>query len=122
MKLRFKILFGFVIALNLINTFPCQASFEHERPKLPGLIKWVDPEYPAALRHRGISGRGIFLLRIDPKKGEVSEVKVIKSTGYTVLDELAAKGFLQCRFQPGGRAEIKIPWEFWHRGYARQVH
>jgi TonB family protein len=122
MKPKFHLLIGFLIALNLINVFSCQASYVHFRPNLPGLVRWVDPEYPAALRHRGITGRGIFLLRIDSKTGDVIEVKVIKSTGYTVLNELAAKGFLQCKFQPGGRTEMKIPYEFWSHGYARQVH
>jgi TonB family protein len=122
MKPKCRALLGLWITFTLAGVLPCQADYVHTRPNLPGLVKWVDPEYPAALRHRGISGRGVFLLKIDSKTGEVVEVKVIKSTGYTVLNELAAKGFLQCRFQPGGRTEIKIPYEFWAHGFARQVH
>jgi TonB family protein len=60
--------------------------------------------------------------KIDPRTGDVTEVKVLKSAGYTILNELAAKAFLQCKFKPGGRTEIKTSWEFYHHGYSRLLH
>lgn len=94
----------------------------YSRPTWPDLVKWVDPEYPPALWRSNITGSGRFLLKIDPKTGEVAEVKVLKSTGYTILNELAAKAFLQCRFKPGGRTEATVTWNFNRRGFARNLH
>ena len=100
---------------------PCLAGV-YSRPTWPDLIKWVDPEYPPALWRSNITGSGSFLLKVDPKTGEVAEVKVLKSTGHSILNELAAKAFLQCRFRPGGRTQATVTWNFSHRGYARSLH
>src|SRR6516162_8429810 len=96
---------------------PCQAIITN-RPNWPDLVKWVDPEYPPALWRSGITGRGSFRLKIDPKTGEVIEVKVLQSTGHTILNELAAKAFLQCKFRPGGRTQAVVWWEFFRHGYS----
>ncbi|MBV9670447.1 MAG: energy transducer TonB [Acidobacteriales bacterium] len=100
---------------------PCQAIISN-RPTWPDLVKWVDPEYPPALWRSGVTGRGSFLLKIDPKTGEVAEVKVLQSTGHTILNELAAKAFLQCKFRPGGRTQATVWWNFYRRGYSRILH
>jgi hypothetical protein len=59
----------------------------------PGVIKMVYPEYPAKLAPYAWSGKGLFLLKVNPKTGEVDEVKVLKTTGHVLLNELAAKAF-----------------------------
>ena len=71
-----------------------------------------DPDYPPNLYHRGIAGRGVFRLTIDVKTGRVSEVKVLRSTGYQILNELAAKAFLQWRFQPGTIDHYQLSYTF----------
>src|SRR5690348_13914022 len=100
---------------------PCPA-IQIERANYPGLIKYVDPEYPPALYRHGVGGKGVFLLKINTKTGEVDEVKVIKSTGYTALNELAAKAFLQWKFKPGGVKELTVPYEFYVHGFSRVLH
>jgi len=118
---RLKIVFC-AVALSQLSFFsPCFANV-YTRPNWPDLIKWVDPEYPPSLYRTGVTGRGVFLLKIDPKTGDVTEVKVLKSTGYRILNELAAKAFLQCKFKPGGRTQIKTPYEFFYHGYSRVLH
>lgn len=114
---------GAILAFALLVTgsVGVLAGLERTAPKLPGLIKWVDPEYPPALYRRNVTGKGYYLLKINQKTGEVVEVKVLQSTGYKILDELAAKAYLQCRFQPGSPAAIKTCYEFYHHGYARLV-
>jgi TonB family protein len=97
------------------------AGLEHTAPRLPGLVKWVDPEYPPALYRRHITGKGYYLLKIDSRTGEVTEVKVLESAGYKILDELAAKAYLQCRFKPGSPAPIRTCYEFYYHGFARVV-
>src|SRR5260370_12079258 len=63
----------------------------------PGLIKKVEPEYPPGFVLHGAKGGGLFRLSINPKSGEVDEVKIGKSCGYKDLNELAAQDLLQWR-------------------------
>jgi hypothetical protein len=43
----------------------------------PGLIKKVEPEYPPGFVLHGAKGKGLFRLSINPKSGEVDEVKAV---------------------------------------------
>lgn len=87
-----------------------------------GLIKRVEPEFPPKVVLRHVSGRGLFRLTINSRNGEVDEVKIVSSCGYKVLNELAAKAFLQWRFQPGTRGPVEVPVEFYIRGGGRVLH
>ena len=88
----------------------------------PGLIKKVEPEYPPGFVLHGAKGRGLFRLSINPKSGEVDEVKIVKNCGYKDLNELAAKALLQWRFQPGTRGPVEVPVEFYIHGGSRVLH
>jgi TonB family protein len=88
----------------------------------PGLIKKVEPEYPPGVVLHMAEGRGVFRLTINPKSGEVDEVKIVKSCGYKTLNELAAKALLQWRFQPGTRGPVEVPVEFYVHGGNRTLH
>jgi TonB family protein len=88
----------------------------------PGLIKKVEPEYPPGVVLHMAEGKGLFRLTINPKSGEVDEVKIVKSCGYKTLNELAAKALLQWRFQPGTRAPVEVPVEFYVHGGNRTLH
>ncbi len=88
----------------------------------PGLIKKVEPEYPPGFVLHGAKGKGLFRLSINPKSGEVDEVKIVKSCGYKDLNELAAKALLQWRFQPGTRGPVEVPVEFYIHGGSRVLH
>ena len=88
----------------------------------PGLIKKVEPEYPAGFVVHLAEGKGRFRLTINPKSGEVDEVKIVKSCGYKELNELAAKALLQWRFQPGTHSPVEVPVEFYVHGANRVLH
>ena len=88
----------------------------------PGLIKRVEPEYPPDVVLRHVSGTGLFRLTINPRSGEVDEVKIVKSCGYKILNELAAKALLQWRFQPGTRGPVEVPVDFYVHGGSRVLH
>ena len=87
-----------------------------------GVIKFVQVDYPPKLRGYAWNGKGLFLLRVNPKTGDVDEVKVIKSTGHVLLNEFAAKAFFQWKFQPGGATQVQVPVEFYARGFSRDLH
>jgi TonB family protein len=88
----------------------------------PGLIKKVEPEYPPDVVMRHADGGGLFRLTINPRSGEVDEVKIVKSCGYKILNELAAKALLQWRFQPGSRGPVEVPVDFYVHGGSRRLH
>jgi TonB family protein len=88
----------------------------------PGLIKKVEPEYPTGFVVHLAEGKGRFRLTINPKSGEVDEVKIVKSCGYKELNELAAKALLQWRFQPGTHSPVEVPVEFYVHGANRILH
>jgi TonB family protein len=88
----------------------------------PGLIKKVEPEYPPGFVVHLAEGKGRFRLTINPKSGEVDEVKIVKSCGYKELNELAAKALLQWRFQPGTHSPVEVPVEFYVHGANRILH
>ena len=120
-----------IVAISLIALLVGLSSTHAQRRGLeaqvqtgtpPGLIKKVEPEYPAGFVVHGAEGRGRFRLTINPKSGEVDEVKIVKSCGYKDLNELAVKALLQWRFQPGTRGPVEVPVEFYVHGGNRVLH
>lgn len=120
--MRFKIAGIAVIILQWasLSSHAVQIDVYVGRP--PGVIKYVYPEYPAKFAPYAWSGKGLFLLKVNPKTGEVEEVKVLKTTGHVLLNEMAAKAFFQWRFQPGGAAQVQVPCEFYAHGFSRSFH
>jgi TonB family protein len=88
----------------------------------PGLIKKIDPEYPIGFVIHGAKGRGRFRLTINSKSGLVDEVKIVQSTGYRELNELAVKALLQWQFKPGTASPVEVPVEFSIQGGNRILH
>ncbi len=88
----------------------------------PGLVKKIEPEYPAGFVLHGAEGKGRFRLTINPKSGLVDEVKILKSTGYQDLNKLAVRALLQWQFQPGTRGPVEVPVEFYIHGGNRVLH
>jgi TonB family protein len=52
----------------------------------------------------------------------VDEVKVLESTGYRELNELAVKALLQWQFKPGTPSPVQVPVEFDIQGGNRILH
>jgi TonB family protein len=73
------------------------------------VIAHPDVVYPEVVKRTGMQGLGVFLLVIDRKDGTVTEVKVLKSTGYKKLDAIYVMNFFQWRFQPGTIAWARVP-------------
>jgi TonB family protein len=87
-----------------------------------GLIKKIEPEYPIGFVIHGAKGRGRFRLTINSKSGLVDEVKILQSTGYRELNELAVKALLQWQFKPGTSSPVEVPVEFSIQGGNRILH
>lgn len=90
--------------------------------KPPGLIKYIEPQYPVSFARRGARGRGVFLITINPKTGDVDQVKIVKSTGFRALNELAVRAFFDWKFRTGSPAQAKVSCEFYLTGFSRSLH
>lgn len=79
------------------------------------------PVYPELARKRGQEGRVLLSAHID-EKGELTELRVDKSSGFSLLDEAALKAVRRWRFKPALRDGMPvkgtalIPIEFLLRG------
>ncbi len=80
---------------------------------------WMDdatyaprPQYPYEATRRQIMGSGFFRLTLDPSRGSVVNVTMVKSTGSPILDNAATSAFRQWRWKPGKWKEIDFPITF----------
>ena len=76
------------------------------------------PEYPGVLRRAGYTGSGLFELYFDTR-GEVSGIRILKSTGHKELDIEALKGLVRWRARPGPKWQGIVPVTFSIGGHAR---
>jgi TonB family protein len=70
------------------------------------------PKYPSAARQNGITGDGVALMMIDSRRGSVTHVSMLKSTGNASLDDAAMRSFRRWRFRPGSISRLKAPVTF----------
>jgi protein TonB len=69
------------------------------------------PEYPAAARAAGQSGRVVLLIKISAT-GRVSQARVLNSSGVASLDQSALTTVQnRWRFEPARRAGVAVPLE-----------
>jgi len=60
-------------------------------------------------RRQRLCGKGVFLLNINAKTGEVTSIKIERRTGYQVLDVAALKALMKWRFKPHSVTKVHIP-------------
>lgn len=70
------------------------------------------PDYPRAARASLQRGKGWFELSVDFVSGRVQQVRVVKSTGYKMLDDSVIAALLQWRAKPRLLHHAVIPVEF----------
>jgi protein TonB len=79
-----------------------------ERP--PETIFQVEPEFSDLARQARIEGKVVLRIVID-KKGQVTDIRVMKSMGRTGLDESAIEAVKKWKFKPAMRN--KVPVDVW---------
>jgi TonB family protein len=75
-------------------------------------MKFVRPDYPSDLRARHIEGTGPFRITLDVNTGSVTNVTVLKSTGFPAFDGSAIRAIRQWRWRPRRWKEIDMPVTF----------
>ena len=81
-------------------------------PWLNDRLKRVDAAYPYEERRHLHQGRGIIRLTLDLKTGVVTKAVVVKSTGFSTLDDCAASAFRQWTWKAAKWKEIDVPFTF----------
>jgi TonB family protein len=72
----------------------------------------VPPAYPPEARDKGLTGKGVAVVKVDPATGHVISASMVKSTGHDSLDNAALRAFRQWRYQPKGLTTFEIPIQF----------
>jgi TonB family protein len=70
------------------------------------------PEYPYADRAQYHQGEGFYRITLNPRTGLVTQVRVIKSTGFVSLDKSAIAALSKWRWKPGKWKEVDMPIRF----------
>jgi len=81
-----------------------------------GAMYGLKPEYTREARAKGLTGKGVVLLKIDPSTGYVAAASMLKSTGHEILDNAAVRAFRQLRFRPRSVTTAEIPIQFTPNG------
>ena len=76
------------------------------------VVHVVPPRYPYELLHSGISGQGIVFGQVDYKTGNVTSVRMEKSTGNRALDRDALNAFHEWRFETGTVRQFRVPIKY----------
>lgn len=77
------------------------------------------PEYPFAARRLHQMGRGVFLLNVNAKTGQVASIKIERGTDNEILDVACLKAFITWRFKPNTVTKARVPVTFLMRGYRK---
>ena len=105
------------LAYLLTLSFVSVAVGQSARPtvSLPEATYTPQPIYRPEWAKQGLSGKGVVLLTIDPKTGTVAGVRMLQSTGSSLLDGAALDAYSKWRFKPGSIPQVKMPIEFTNR-------
>jgi TonB family protein len=76
----------------------------------------VTPAYPPEARDKGLTGKGVAVVRVDPATGHVTSASMIKSTGHDILDNAVLRALRQWRYQAKGLTTFEIPIQFTRKG------
>ena len=85
---------------------------EGRAPWVTDMVKFVRPDYPSEYRARHIEGTGLFRITLDVNTGSVANVTVLKSTGFSGLDDSATRAIRLWRWRPRTWKEVDMPVTF----------
>jgi TonB family protein len=112
--IRLRLLFfAYIIAFSFVSLADGQSA--SPSVSLPVATYTPQPVYRPEWAKQGLSGKGVVLVTIDPKTGTVAGVRMLQSTGNSLLDGAALDAYSKWRFKPGSVSQVKMPIEFTNR-------
>lgn len=94
------------------QSFLDSQGFNSVKKAIPIYDKNPSPEYPLIARRRGFQGTVVLEVMVD-RNGRVGDLKVLKSSGYKVLDRAASASVRDWIFKPAIKGNENI--EMWVR-------
>jgi len=94
------------------QSFLDSQGFNSVKKAIPIYDKNPSPEYPLIARRRGFQGTVVLEVMVD-RNGRIGDLKVLKSSGYKVLDRAASASVREWIFKPAIKGNEKI--EMWVR-------
>jgi protein TonB len=76
------------------------------------LISYPKPKYPRAARLHHMTGMGIFEVHVQLATGDVTNVSIVRSTGFPILDQSATDALKRWQFRPNKVTKIRLPITF----------
>src|ERR1044072_5978712 len=103
-----------VVALLSLASLNAQSPTARRQPPVARAIYTPKPVYRAEWAKQRLTGRGVVLVTIDKRTGNVTGARMLTSTGNPQLDGAALQAYSQWRFDPKTVVvpQLKIPIEF----------
>ncbi|MFH1349554.1 MAG: energy transducer TonB, partial [Pseudomonadota bacterium] len=86
--------------------------FQDIREAVPAYKSNPRPQYPALARRRGLEGTVVLEVLVS-REGKVNDLRLFRSSGYTLLDQAAIGSVKNWLFEPGKKGNEEI--EMWVR-------
>ncbi len=74
---------------------------------MPEMVQQTSPEYPTKLKEAGVEG-WVYVQALVAKTGEVTDVRVRKSSGQELFEDAALKSAWGCKYKPATRGEHPV--------------
>ncbi len=112
-----RLLVMFLSALAFVPSLSAIANAQVKISEAKALVVYAPrPAYPYEARGKHLSGRGVVVVTVDQRSGNVTSARMLQSTGRQILDDAALAAFGRWRFRPGTVSQVKIPINFTMRG------
>jgi TonB family protein len=93
------------VLLCAMSTLSVRATEVYIPDKFKGIILYA----PGPVDYSNSGTQGVYRLTIDQKTGTVTEVGILKRSGYQPRDATAVLTFMQWKFKPGTLKQLDVP-------------
>jgi TonB family protein len=121
---RFKVIVLIGLLLQVASSVPCRAAGQAgamSTDVAKYCIYHPDPAWWAQAR-RGMHGKVTCQMIIDPKNGEVTEVKVLRRSAFQELDAACVLTCFKWKFMPNTIKIATTSFELVLSGYFKEIH
>jgi len=118
---RLKFLVAAILAIQ-VAALPLYAADYAISPELQRVcIYHPEPNWWGLARQR-MRGRVVCRLIIDPKTGDVTEVKVLRKSTHALLNAEIVLTAFKWKFRPGTITQTTVTFELEVKGFFREIH
>jgi len=94
-----------IVLLSTMSALSARATEVYIPDRFKGIILYA----PGPVDYSNSGTQGVYRLTIDLKTGTVTEVGILKRSGYQPRDATAVLTFMQWKFKPGTLKQLDVP-------------